>query len=105
MKIKFKASELKLFFYFLNERHRIYLNRKAKKPWPWTKDEILRTYKFTNVYRQLDRVTEAWTHRWINLLHKGAKMSDGDIFFHLCVFRFFNWPGTYDALYYGMNLN
>ena len=27
-------------------------------------------------------------------------MTDGDILFHLCMFRFFNWPATYDALYY-----
>ena len=98
----YRPKELELFWYFVNERHRIYLKKKAGDPWPWTKNKILREYKFTNVYRQLDRVTECWTDRWIRLLHSGSKMTNGDILFHLCMFRFFNWPETYDTLYFGM---
>lgn len=41
----------------MNERHHIYLRRQRGEPYPWTEDEILRTYKFTNVFRQLDRGT------------------------------------------------
>jgi len=32
----------------------------------------------------------------------GKNMKDGDILFHLCMFRFFNWPETYDALYFNL---
>lgn len=101
MKIRFDKKQLKLFWYWINERHKIYLRRQAKDPWPWTKDKILQTYKFTNAYRQLDRVTQAWTQRFIHLLCRGKKMSDGDLLFHCAMFRLFNWPETYDALYYG----
>lgn len=98
----YKEKELKLFWFWINERHMIYVKRKAGKKWPWTSNKILQDYKFTNAFRQLDRVTEAWTDRWCRLLHMGKNMKDGDILFHLCMFRFFNWPETYDALYFNL---
>ena len=45
------------FFAFARERHQIYLDRAAGKPEPWTDDPILGTYRFTNVFRELDRTT------------------------------------------------
>lgn len=102
---KFKAKQLEFFWYWINERHRIYTLRKADKPWPWTKDKILQTYKFCNVFRQVDRVTEAWATRYAHLMG-GVKtikrIPDGDVLFYLCMFRLFNWPQTYDKLYYGI---
>jgi len=105
-KFKWRQRELDKFWYWIRERHSIYLKRKSGAEWPWTKDKILRNYKFTNVFRQLDRVTQEWLNRFCNLLGKGKGMKDGDILFHCCMFRLFNWPETYDALYYGgMNKN
>lgn len=43
---------------YMEERYRIWLRRHAGQPAPWTKDEILQKYKFTNVYRHLDRTTQ-----------------------------------------------
>lgn len=117
MEYKYREKQLKQFFDFMNERHSIYVKKKNDQKWPWTKDKILQTYKFTNVFRQLDKVTEQWTDRWIRLLcrgrpitsrtrcmtNEGKRMTPGDILFHVCMFRFFNWPETYDALYYGMS--
>jgi hypothetical protein len=110
---RFRRDELKTFWYWINERHSIYLKRKNRKPAPWTKDLILQTYKFTNPFRQLDRVTQEWANRYCSLLG-GSKISDkdkydlrtpdgpsdGDILFHCAMFRLFNWPQTYDALHY-----
>lgn len=45
------------FFYWIDERHRIYLKRQMGMSKPWTDDPILRDWKFTNVFRQLDRGT------------------------------------------------
>jgi len=46
------------FWAFMNERHAIYERRRSgTHPWPWTEDKILQQYKFTNVYRELDRTT------------------------------------------------
>lgn len=102
MEFKYRVKELKTFFFWMNERHNIWVKRKARENWPWTKDKILQTYKFTNVFRQLDRVTECWTDRWMRLLGQGKNMTNGEILFQLCVFRFFNWPETYDTLYFNM---
>ena len=55
--MKTPAQRLKKFYWWINERHRIYLNKEADKEWPWTKDEIMQTYKFTNVFRELDAET------------------------------------------------
>ena len=101
-KPKFNKKALKTFFWWINERHKIYVDRLRGRPFPWTKDKILREYKFTNPFRQNDRVTKEWTDRFCQLLAKGKDMKDEDILFHCCMFRLFNWPETYDALYYGV---
>lgn len=100
---KWNEKQLEIFWFWINERHRIYRKKLMDKPWPWTKDKILQEYKFTNVFRQLDRVTDEWTKRFVNLLGRGKDMKDGDLLFHCAMFRLFNWPQTYDALYYGMS--
>lgn len=102
--ISWKKDQLKLFWYWMNERHNIYVKRKAGEKFPWTKDKILREYKFTNVFRQLDRVTEEWTKRYIARLGSGKKLTDGDLVFQCAMFRLFNWPETYDCLHYNMEL-
>jgi hypothetical protein len=49
---------MRLFWTFIYERQEIFKRRYIeKKPDPWTEDWILRDYKFTNVYRELDRGT------------------------------------------------
>lgn len=45
------------FYDWINERHSIWLRRSRGEPKPWTQDPIMQTYKFTNVFRQLDRGT------------------------------------------------
>jgi hypothetical protein len=42
---------------FVNERDAIYKRRLAGQPFPWTDDPILRSYRFGNVYRDLDPAT------------------------------------------------
>jgi len=46
-----------LFWYLANERHSVYLAKQRGQAKPWTKDPILQKYKFTNVFRELDRTT------------------------------------------------
>lgn len=84
----------KLFWYWINERHQIYINRFIMKDKaPWTKDKILQTYKFTNVFRQLDRVTIE-----LNKFMKTYRTIPGILLMQICVFRMFNWPLTYEYL-------
>lgn len=47
------------FFDFMKERELIRLRKEAGQPFPWTQDEILRDYKFTNVRRYHDRTSNA----------------------------------------------
>lgn len=54
---RYGHAKLEDFFWFINERHSIWCRRDAGEPSPWTKDVILQTYKFTNVFRELDRGT------------------------------------------------
>lgn len=46
------------FYTFMVKREQIRLNRLAGVPYPWTDDEILCRYKFTNVKRIHDRTTQ-----------------------------------------------
>lgn len=45
------------FFAYARERYSILLKRRAGKGRPWTKDEVLRDYRFCNVFREDDRTT------------------------------------------------
>ncbi len=55
-------ENFQLLIYFINERERI---RKAKlegKPFPWTEDKILQKYKFCNV-RRIDDAVSQWLYK------------------------------------------
>lgn len=91
-----RKKMLKLFWYWMNERHSIYLKRKSGEKYPWTKDKILQEYKFTNTFRQLDRVTQELAKR--KKKYFNDKTDIGNIVFHVLVFRMFNWPESYDLL-------
>ena len=85
-----------MFWYWVNERHRIYLKRfKEGLPKPWTDDPILQDYKFTNVFRQLDTGTLWLTENFL----KPKRDSTLDlILFNICWYRMFNWTRTGERL-------
>jgi len=87
---------LDLFFYWINERHMIYLKYKVhKEPWPWTDDEILQTYSFTNVFRELDTGTIWLRENW-----RKPYADHEELFFNICLYRQFNWLETAAAIGY-----
>jgi hypothetical protein len=45
------------YFAFIRERNEIYNRKAGGQEWPWTDDEILRTYRFTDIYRERDRTS------------------------------------------------
>ena len=92
------------FFTFMNERHAIYLRRLRGDMWPWTYDEILQTYKFTNVYRELDAGT-----KWCKDNIREPYYDHVELFFNIATYRRYNWVYTarelgfiekYDPEYY-----
>lgn len=81
------------FIAFVIERHRIYRRRAAGSSAPWTKDEILATYKFCNVYRELDRTT-----MWIRDHWREPHERHIHLWFAMIVARFINLPDTLENL-------
>lgn len=95
MKHKLDKRMLDLFWYWVNERQCIYVKKRAGGPWPWTDDDILQTYKFTNVYRNLDAVTVS-LHELVFASKKYRSQSE--LMFAIILFRMFNWPMTFKRL-------
>lgn len=81
------------FYKVMFERQEIWYKRFIKKQKaPWTKDKFLKEYKFTNVYRELDRASQ-WL---INNVLTDHSLSDEDLIWKIISFRFFNQPNTFD---------
>ena len=78
---------------FAKKRQDIFMSRlKNIKP-PWTTDPVLSTYKFTNVYRVSDRVSQYLIR---NVLYKG-KQTIEEIFFRTLLFKIFNRISTWEC--------
>jgi len=80
-------------FYWIYERHQIYLKRAASMNRPWTDDKILQSYRFCNVYRELDSVT-----LWISRNWRGPFAKEQDLWFAMVIARLINWPDTLKAM-------
>lgn len=81
------------FFRTMFERQMIWKRRFLdQKPRPWTDDPILRDYKFTNVYRELDRNSQ-WQIRNILL---DDELTLTNLVWKMMVFRYFNNPPTFE---------
>lgn len=83
-------------FAFARERYNIFLRRRAGEPGPWTEDPILQEFRFCNVFREDDRVTQwmrqnltrpigydnerqiraATVFRWFNKIETGELLKD-----------------------------
>lgn len=82
------AAGVEPFFYWINERHSIYQKRRLGQPWPWTQDRILQEYRFCNVFRELDTVTQ-----WVAQAVRPIRHAD-HLWHMLLTARFINWPDT-----------
>ena len=87
--MKLRAEKVRTFLYWIEEREAIRLKRVAGQPAPWTKDEILATYRFCNVRRRDDRVSQ-----WIinQILRPYAEHPN--LWIMVAVSRHINWPDT-----------
>jgi len=73
---------------FAAERHRIYEKRLAGDPQPWTADPILGQYKFTNVFRAADRVSQYLIREVI--YNQTASTDAEEVVFRILLFKLFN---------------
>jgi hypothetical protein len=79
---------------FAYERQEIFHRRLAGQSAPWSDDDILRTYRFTNAYRASDRVSQYLIR---HVIYKGAQ-NPQELFFRIVLFKLFNRIETWEAL-------
>ena len=77
-------ENIERFAYWINERHAIYQKRAKGVQPPWTDDHILQDYKFTNPFRENDRVTVWMRNNWTKPNHNRPH---GEMIFNCCLFR------------------
>lgn len=79
---------------FAAERQSIFFKRlKGEKP-PWTDDQILQDFKFTNAYRASDRVSQYLIR---HVIYEGDDSPD-EVFFRIILFKTFNKIETWQLL-------
>lgn len=86
-------SRLHCFFDFARERHAVYLRRALGLPKPWTNDPILQGFRFCNIYRELDTVSQ-WIYNNVIVPYE----DDPNLWFMLCASRIINWPDSLQAM-------
>jgi len=88
-----KLSTVERFVYWINERESVHKAKETGKPKPWTDDPILQRFKFCNVVRMDDRVSQWLLHNWYepNYGHKNMLLA--------CAFaRFINKPEVLEEI-------
>jgi alpha-glutamyl/putrescinyl thymine pyrophosphorylase clade 1 len=82
------------FWRFAAERQAIFFRRLAGAASPWTNDPILSQFKFTNVYRASDRVSQFLIRE---VIYNGEQ-SIREVFFRVVLFKLFNKIETWRLL-------
>ncbi len=81
-----------LYWYFAAERQRAFERRVAGEDWPWTDDPILQEYKFCNVFRAADRVSQYMIR---DVCYHEEPCSPEDRLFQIVAFRTFSKIDTW----------
>lgn len=76
-----------LYWIFAARRQAAFQNRIAGREWPWSNDPIIQTYKFCNVYRAADRVSQYLIK---NVAYSGDAATSSDRAFQIVAFRTFS---------------
>lgn len=84
-----------IYWRFAHERHRIFEARTAGLEGPWTTDPILSTYKFCNVFRAADRVSQYLIR---NICYPVSPVDADDLAFQIVAFRTFSNIATWEQL-------
>lgn len=88
------------FFRYARARHEIYLKRQAGAPKPWTKDPILSKYRFTNVFRELDKTTV-----WFRQHVRDVLRDRPEVLLATVLFRLLNRIEVGEAIFSQLNLH
>jgi hypothetical protein len=82
------------FWRFAAERQTIFWKRQSQSLPPWTTDPILSSFKFTNVYRASDRVSQFLIR---NVIYAGEN-KPAEVIFRILLFKLFNKIETWQLL-------
>ncbi|WP_160116735.1 nucleotide kinase domain-containing protein [Pseudovibrio ascidiaceicola] len=90
-----RAKAYDLYWTFASRRQEIFERRVNGMDAPWTDDRILQTYKFCNVFRASDRVSQYLIR---NVAYGGEECSYDDKLFQIVAFRTFSSEQTWDGV-------
>lgn len=79
---------------FATKRQEVFFNRLSGLPKPWIDDPILNKYKFCNVYRASDRVSQYLIK---NVIYSGSQEEE-EVIFRILLFKLFNKIETWEYL-------
>lgn len=91
-----RRGAYELYWTFASRRQAAFEARLAGRAWPWTDDPILRAYKFCNVYRAADRVSQFMIRDVAYAAD--PHMTARDRVFQIVAFRTFSKIGTWRSL-------
>lgn len=80
---------------FAYKRQEVFFSRFKGNHFPWTDDDILIKYKFTNSYRASDRVSQ---YLISDVIYCKENYSPEDLFFRIILFKVFNKIETWEYL-------
>jgi hypothetical protein len=84
-----------LYWTFASRRQEAYERRLSGAAWPWTTDRILQVYKFCNVFRASDRVSQYMIR---DVAYAADDSTPADRIFQIVAFRTFSNIATWRAL-------
>lgn len=84
-----------LYWEFAAKRQEVFLKRYNNQPAPWTDDPILGEYKFCNVFRVLDRVSQYMVKE---VCYSAEPRTAADALFQIVAFRMFSRIETWESL-------
>jgi hypothetical protein len=90
-----RQSIYQLYWYFASQRQAAFERRVNGEPGPWSDDRILQTFKFCNVYRAADRVSQYMIR---DVAYHTEPATAQDRLFQITAFRTFSKPETWRGL-------
>ena len=89
-----REDVFRTYWRFAAERQLVFKRRLEGDVAPWTEDAILREYRFCNVFRASDRVSQAL----IGVAYTRDDFSAEDLFLRIVLFRLFSRPATWELI-------
>jgi len=90
-----RSGVYELYWTFASRRQAAYERRLSHEAWPWTEDRILQEYKFCNVFRAADRVSQYMIR---DVAYASEASAPDDKVFQIVAFRTFSNIATWRGL-------